>query len=402
MPNHVTSTETALDGTTTSPAELPGYVSPGQVALASSRRKIIARLLVWSPALLLALVALAVAHDLPRGEFFFYGDEMRHAMNGAFFRDFLVDLPLRHPIQYAYEYYAKYPALAIPHWPPLFHIVEGVFFLVFGLSPWVSRFAILCFTLLGTYFWYRIAERLGPRHRAFLSAMALSCIPFVLLYERVTMLEIPALAACMGAIYYWLKFMESERRLHLCILAAFVVSGLLISQKAIFLAFFIPFDLVVEKRFRLLKRVDVWLSVLVSAALVLPWYLLASRTLSSWAARVIGNRFEYMTLGINYTFYLTYLYRQLGSVLSILGMRGARDCAREADTIGSLHAGLGLCWLHVFLADQRERSASHDDLGSADCLSCPCCLGDSTGSSHLGTDRFISLCPGVFRRCISN
>jgi hypothetical protein len=87
------------------------------------------------PVILVVLVALLASRGITQGEFFYYGDEMRHAMNGVFFRDFMSDLPLHHPLQYLYEYYAKYPALAFPHWPPLFHFIEGVFFLLFGLSP---------------------------------------------------------------------------------------------------------------------------------------------------------------------------------------------------------------------------------------------------------------------------
>jgi hypothetical protein len=266
-------------------------------------------------AILVVLVTILVSRGITQGEFFYYDDEMRHAMNGVFFRDFIVDLPLHHPLQYIYEYYAKYPALAFPHWPPLFHFIEGIFFLVFGLSPWVSRLTILCFALLAVHFWYRIAERLGPRYRAFLSAVILSSIPFILLYERVTMLEIPALAACLGAVYFWLKFLESERPRDLWALSSFVVGAFLISQKAIFLVFYIGFDLLMERRFRLLKRMDVWLALLASGLAVLPWYVLASRTMSTWNTRVIGHGFGYLLRSSTYTFYLVKVYDQLGPVL---------------------------------------------------------------------------------------
>jgi len=278
--------------------------------------------LLFRPSLfLLILVTVVLTRGIAQGEFFYYGDEMRHAMNGAFFRDFLVDLPLQHPLQYTYEYYAKYPALAFPHWPPLFHFIEGVFFLLFGFSPWVSRLVVLGFALLAVYFWYRIAERFGPRYRAFLSAVILACIPFLLLYERVTMLEIPVLGACLGAIHFWLRFLETERRRDLWTLAAFSAAALLINQKAIFLPLFIVFDFAVERRFHLLKRFDIWLAALVSAAAVLPWYMLASRTLSFWSGRVAGDG-SYLSLGVNYTFYLTQLYKQLGPVLLCLGCVG--------------------------------------------------------------------------------
>ncbi len=282
----------------------------------------VTELLLRPAVMLLVLVGILASRGITRGEFFFYGDEMSHAMNGVLFRDFLVDLPLHHPIQYVYDYYAKYPALAFPHWPPLFHFVEGLFFLLFGLSPFVSRLTVLCFALLGVYFWYRIAERLGPRYRAFLSAVILACLPFVLLYERVTMLEIPTLAACLGVIHFWLKFREIERRRDLWVLAGSMSAAFLISQKAIFLPFFIALDLVIERRFRLLRRIDVWLAGLVSALAVLPWYMMALHTLSFMVGRAIPKRTRYLTLSANYTFYLGKLYSQLGPLLIALACFG--------------------------------------------------------------------------------
>ena len=274
------------------------------------------------PVILLVLVAILASRGITQGEFFYYGDETRHAMNGVFVRDFLSDLPLRHPLQYTYEYYAKYPALAFPHWPPLFYFVEGIFFLIFGLSPWASRLAILGFALLAAYFWYRIAERFGPRYRAFLAAVILASLPFVLLHERVTMLEIPALAACLGAFHFWLKFAEKERRRDLLALVVAVVSAFLISQKAIFLVFLIGCDFLMERRFRLLKRADVWLALVASTLAVWPWYWLASRTMSTWTTRIIGHGSSYLLKSWNNTFYLTRLYGQLGPVLLALACVG--------------------------------------------------------------------------------
>src|ERR1700686_424824 len=123
--------------------------------------------------IVLLAVALVVSRGITQGELRFSGDETRHTMNGVFLRDLFTDLPLRSPVQYAYEYYAKYPALALPHWPPFFYFVESIYFLIFGISVWVSRLAaVLSFALLGTYFWYRIAERQGSRNLTLLSALS--------------------------------------------------------------------------------------------------------------------------------------------------------------------------------------------------------------------------------------
>ncbi|MGD0271152.1 MAG: glycosyltransferase family 39 protein [Candidatus Sulfotelmatobacter sp.] len=274
--------------------------------------------------LLIAVTALVASKGISQGELFFHTDEMYHAMNGIFVRDFLVDFPIQHPVQYAYEYYAKYPAVALPHWPPLFYTAEGIAFLIFGVSPWVSRLVVVGFAVLAIHFWYRIAVSLGPRYRAFFSALILCCLPYILMYERLTMLEIPALAMCLGAIHFWLKFLDTERGRYLWALAGFAVAGLLTSQAMIFLVFFVGLHLVVERRFRLLKRIDVWLALLASAAAILPWYMLTQRTervpLGTMVGRVSGYGFKHLAQSVTYTYYPVELYKQIGPIL--LGLAG--------------------------------------------------------------------------------
>ena len=273
------------------------------------------------PFLLFLIIGPVIAFRLLPDEFHFNGDEMRHAVTGLFFRDLLVDFPWRNPLQYTYEYYSKYPALAVPHWPPLFHFIQGLFFLVFGISVWSSRLATLSFALLGVYYWYRIAERVGDRQRAILSSLIFPLIPYVLLYERSTMLEIPLVALCLGTIWFWLQFLEHERAAHLWACAVFVVAAFLTAQKAIFLAFFLPLHFLLERRFRLLKRWDVWLASALSIAVVVAWYLFSFQTLALSYERVAQSvvRVSHWPVLL---YYLRALYIQLGLVLMILAGSG--------------------------------------------------------------------------------
>src|SRR5579864_4142832 len=235
---------------------------------------------ITSPITILFGVVIALlVPGMTHGEFFYHVDEQCHAMNGLFFRDLILDFPWRHPVQYLFDYYAKYPGINFPYWPPLFHMVEGLFFLVFGPTVWASRLTVLVFAFMAVYFWYRIAERLGPRYLAFLSVILLMTIPVVLFHARVTMLEIPALATCLGVAHFWLKFLDKERRRDLWALAGFVVASFLISQKAIFLVPFLVLSLIVERRFRLLRRLDVWVALMVSLVPVVSWYALTFRHL---------------------------------------------------------------------------------------------------------------------------
>jgi hypothetical protein len=272
--------------------------------------------------MLLLLIALVVSRGITKGEFYFDVDETRHAMNGVFMHDLMVDMPLKNPMQYAYEYYAKYPAIALPHWPPFFAFVEGIFFLPFGISVWAGRLAVMASSLLGVYFWYRIGEEHGPRSQALLSGLIFALLPQVLLYESIIMLEIPRVVMCLGASYFWFRFIRSERALDLWGVAAFSVASFLTSQLAIFLVFFFGLHLLTERRFGLLRRWDVWIALLTSLAVVLPWYLLSFRTLRLSYQRATGQGFRHVLSWKQVSYYFGILPEQLGPVLLCLSLIG--------------------------------------------------------------------------------
>jgi len=268
------------------------------------------------------VVGLLLSRGITKGEPFYNNDETRHIMNGVFMRDLLVDRPLAHPTNYAYEYYAKYPAISVPHWPPLFYFVEALFFLIFGISVWASRLAMLGFALLGAYFWYRIAERYGPRSRALLSAFVFCLLPTVMVFESVTMLEIPQVALCLGAIFFWLRWVENERATDLWALAGFVVAAMLTSQSSVFLAVFLGLDFLLNFRFRLVRTWQAWAALLASLGVVLSWYLFSFRALTLSYQRAVGQEFQHVVNRWSALFYVRKLPEQLGLVLLIFACIG--------------------------------------------------------------------------------
>src|SRR5579884_3190641 len=116
----------------------------------------------------LAVSAIVITHGIRTGEFSFNVDETIHATTGLYFADFVRDLPLRNLLQYTYRYYGQYPALGIVHWPPLFHMSEGVAFLLFGPSVVVARMTVVLFALLGIYFEFRLVQSVVNTRTAFI------------------------------------------------------------------------------------------------------------------------------------------------------------------------------------------------------------------------------------------
>ncbi len=272
--------------------------------------------------LVLLAVGLIISIGITHGEFYFFGDEMRHAMTGVFFRDLIVDRPWSNPAQYAYEYYAKYPALGLLYWPPLFHMVEGLSFLVFGISVLASRLTILAYALVGVFFWYKIAEREGPPPRALASAFIFPLLPILLQYERVTMLEIPCVATCIVALYFWQSFMREERARDLWWFTAFLSASFYTSQKAAFLAFFVVLHFLVEGRWKLLKRWDVWAAGFLCVATVAPFYFFMLSKLALSYERVAGRAFAHIATTSHLFYYPEQILTQMGMLLGILGIAG--------------------------------------------------------------------------------
>src|SRR5215469_18952240 len=108
----------------------------------------------------LVLVTAVLVRGIQKGEFSENVDETVHAATGLYVAAFLHDLPLRHPVQYTYRYYAQYPSLGVVMYPPAFYVIEGVAFTIFGPSVVTARFTLICFALFGLYFWFSLVSEL--------------------------------------------------------------------------------------------------------------------------------------------------------------------------------------------------------------------------------------------------
>ncbi len=135
-------------------------------------------------------------------------DEAQNLMGGWFFVDFLRDMPLSHPLEYGFEYYAQYPALGFVFWPPLFHFIEGLFFLVLGFSLVVGRVCLASYAVgVGSGLTAIAKPRMGAGW-AGLSAGLILTTPLLARLQNQMLLEIPALAMMMLLVWLYLRMIE--------------------------------------------------------------------------------------------------------------------------------------------------------------------------------------------------
>src|SRR5216684_2626270 len=277
----------------------------------------------------LVLAAIVISHGISRGEFNVNIDEAYDATTGLYVADFIRDFPLAHPVQYTYAYYAQYPALGLIHWPPFFHFVEGMMFLAFGPSVVAARIAVLLFALFGLYFWFKLVAALHNEWTAAVCTIVLSCLPAVLLYEKAVMLEVPSLALCITASYFWLQYLDQAKSQSLYWCSVFAGLALLTKQQGVYMAlFFLLSAFALGKWRQLLSRPTLW-AVGIGLAIAGPFYVLElsidrqSVAANIWQGvdRVPPNRF---------TYYLQALPHQLGWVLLGLSILGVLLCWRYA------------------------------------------------------------------------
>lgn len=267
----------------------------------------------------LVIVSAVMLRHISVGEFNYNVDETVHACTGLYVADFLRSLPITHPVRFTFLYYTHYPSLGLIHWPPLFYLAEGIAFLFAGPSVIAARVVVLCFALIGCYYWFRLVETLENPYQAAISTVVFAVIPFVLLYEKTVMLEIPSLAFCIAASYYWIRFLRSSLNRDLWWFTATVVMALLSKQTSIYLLLFCILTVVVERKWNLLANRSIWKSVAWCLVTAAPFYVIALRV--HWSV-VQSDVLHSESPSNPLTFYFRMLPYQLGVVLLCLSIAG--------------------------------------------------------------------------------
>jgi 4-amino-4-deoxy-L-arabinose transferase-like glycosyltransferase len=272
------------------------------------------------PAVLLLILPVLI-NGITHGEFFANHDEPVHAVGGLFMADLLHDWPIAAPVQYAYRWYAQYPALGLLHWPPFFYVVEGLFFSVLGPTAVAARLAVIAFALVGLSYWFWLVADLQDELTAAAATILLAFSPAVLLFEKSAMLEVPALSLCIAATYYWLRALRSDGPpggdlYRFAVLAAL---ALLTKQHSIYLALFCLLTLVAERKLSLLGTRSMVAALVIVLLVAGPFYAAAlALHPQTIAADVLQGTGE----AEPWSYYLRALPRLLGWPLLLLSMAG--------------------------------------------------------------------------------
>ncbi len=277
--------------------------------------------------LLSVLLIVAFAHVIAfqASEPFYINDETRHVMTGAFFHDFVKDGSIQNVKQYATSYYNQYPALGLLIWPPLFHFIEGLWMLVFGLSVTSSKFLVLLFLAVACYFLYRIMRRSHTGEQSLLATALFAFSPMVFELSSQVMLEVPTLALALGSIYFFQLYLDSSKPKQVAAAAAFAVACAMTKYDAFYLLVLFPMLMIGNKPLEILKRKHIWMTIVLAIIAVTPIAYLTARELGDVHLNTIVSS---VSDGIqsNWIYYPLSLPRQTGWLTFLLAVTGFVTC----------------------------------------------------------------------------
>ncbi len=147
-----------------------------------------------------------------------YPDEASHFVTGVCLLDYCRKALGTNPLSFAESYYAHYPKVAFGHWPPVFYVLQALWYGVLGVSTLNALLLVGCITATASLILFLRLRRLYGTWIASLSICAFLWLPVVrrstlllmsdMLTGLFTLLAI--LAFCDGWIHgrrrYWLQF----------------------------------------------------------------------------------------------------------------------------------------------------------------------------------------------------
>jgi len=215
-------------------------------------------------------------------------DEAAHFVSSVMIADFLRSGGWTHPVSFAIDYYAHLPRMAIGHWPPLFHLIQGLIFVTTG--PSVAVALIFQAVIAGLACAVPAAlgrDRLGwPA--GFAAGLLVAASPNFLFLTGAVMLDNLTGLMVLLCTLAWAGYVQRPTHGRAVLLAMAAMAALMTKGNALGLVFLPVIHCAVTRRWNLLFRPATLAAATAVGAVVLPWYLLTYRLSAAGFNYVLG------------------------------------------------------------------------------------------------------------------
>ena len=204
-------------------------------------------------------------------------DEASHYVTAVMIRDYIAQGFPGNPLTFAKNFYLHYPRVAFGLWPPLFHVVSGVWMTIFGVGRTSVLFLLVAFTVSWAWVLYRAATSLVGSYGAALSALLLVLLPITQRYTSSVMIDVPLAMTMLLAMLAYGRYLVSERALDAALFGLFAALALLVKYNSLALILLPPLCVILTGRYYLLRTKAFWLPAFVVLLIAGPWYVTVRR-----------------------------------------------------------------------------------------------------------------------------
>ncbi|MDB6119902.1 MAG: hypothetical protein JWO08_3683 [Verrucomicrobiaceae bacterium] len=228
-------------------------------------------LLYWL-VLLAIVIGLQNWHGAYRSDLGGDPDEAAHAVTSLMVRDYLTQGLGQHPMRFAEAYYARFPKVALGHYPPGFYVLAGVWLLPFAsIGSLLVLHAVLIATLGLITTW--CALRLMPCALAVIAGL-LTCASAPM--EKIAVLvmsDVLVAIFCLLSAIAFASYMERPRVTAASAFGFAAAFAILTKGSGWMLALLPPLAIALAGRWKLLLKPSLWVAPLPVILLALPWQL---------------------------------------------------------------------------------------------------------------------------------
>jgi hypothetical protein len=218
-------------------------------------------------------------------EFSSYPDESAHYITGLMIRDYIASGHLTSPLAYALNYYAHYPKVAFGMWPPLFHIIEALWTLIFTPTKVSVLLLMALITAITGVSIYYVLCRGYSRTAALAGGALFVVLPLVQVSTAAVMVDGLIALIDLLAMIYLMRYVESERTKDAILFG--VCAALCMATKAngVALALLPAVVLTITWRWHLLRARGLYYAASIMLLVGAPWTVLSYRMIG----RSMGN-----------------------------------------------------------------------------------------------------------------
>ena len=197
-------------------------------------------------------------------------DEAAHAVTSLMVRDYVAGGWRQPTMDFARQYYADFPKVAMGHYPPGYYILAGLWLLpVVSVHSLLVLQAVLSATLGAQVF--RIASRFASLPAAIVTGVLMTMLPLTLKQVQLVMSDTLVTILCLWATLAWAEYLTHPSKRRATIFGLIASVAILTKGSSMGLCALPPLTVVFTRRWSLLKEPSWWLSALPVVVLAGPW-----------------------------------------------------------------------------------------------------------------------------------